>query len=115
MEKQIDRRKLQGPASEAVVNILKELCHEIAEEETSDIDADAWGFLAAKEGKMCRKCFHTYERYHSLHGVLLDNLKKTINSPNSSLSTSAKRPRIESKDLPSSTSATSPNVLVSLL
>ena len=114
MEKQTDRKRLQGSASEAVVNILKELCHEIAEEETSDIDADAWRFLT-KEGKMCRKCFHTYERYHSLHGVLLDNLKKALDSPNSSLSTSTKRPRIEPKDVPSSTSATSPNVLVSLL
>ena len=72
VEKQTNRRKLQGSASEAVVNILKKLCHEI--EETSDIDADAWWSLA-KEGKMCRKCFHAYERYHSLHGVLLDNLK----------------------------------------
>ena len=59
-----DRRSLQSSAFEHVATVWKALLEHIVDQERSDTDIDVDEIVGA--GRMCRKCFTTYEHYQTL-------------------------------------------------
>ena len=112
-----DRRALQGPPSEGVVDAWKAMFENATMQVEIDDDdrlcADT--LLAGGEvpGKMCRKCYSGYERFSKLHKTLHDNVTRATESQMSPI----KRPRVEKRDTSytanlSSQSGDSPSVSV---
>lgn len=62
-----DRRALDAPGSEHVVEVWKAFAED--EEDISD------ELLNESAAKMCRKCFSAYERYSKLHDTIEQNFK----------------------------------------
>ena len=113
-----DRRSLQSSASEHVATVWKALLEHMVDQEGSDTDIDVDEIVSG--GRMCRKCFTAYERYHTLEKSLLSNLKKTLGLLPSTLSSSTKRLRVESRrpaisEQASSSTSVSPDVTVNYL
>ena len=81
-----DRRALQGPPSEGVVDAWKAMFENATMQVEIDDDnrlcADT--LLAGGEvpGKMCRKCYSGYERFSKLYKTLHDNVTRAIESQN---------------------------------
>lgn len=96
-----DRRALQGPPAEEVVDAWKAVFEnvqvDVDEEERLCVDT----LLAGVEvpGKMCRKCFSGYERFAKLHKTLHDNVARAIESQLSQEPQleRRKRPRVEKR------------------
>ena len=96
-----DRRALQGPPAEGVVDAWKAVFENVQVDVDDDYKLCADTLLAGEgaPGKMCRKCFSGYERLSKLHKTLHDNVARAIESQ---LSQEAqverrKRPRLEKK------------------
>jgi len=118
-----DRRALQGPPAEGVVDAWKAMFENATMQVEIDDDdrlcADT--LLAGGEvpGKMCRKCYSGYERFSKLHKTLHDNVTRAIESQMSqeAQQEQIKRPRVEKRDTSytanlSSQSGDSPSVSV---
>ena len=113
-----DRRSLQSSASEHVATVWKALLEHMVDQEGSDTDIDVDEIVSG--GRMCRKCFTAYERYQTLEKSLLSNLKKALGLLPSTLSSSTKRLRVESRrpaisEQASSSTSASPDVTVNYL
>ena len=113
-----DRISLQSSASEHVATAWKALLERIVDQEGSDTDIDLDEIVSG--GRMCIKCFTEYERYQTLEKSLLSNLKKALGVLPSTLSSSTKRLRVESRKpaisaLASSSTFASPDVTVNYL
>ena len=92
-----DRRVLQGTSVEHVVSVWRAMLENAqADVDEGQVDADvilSGGGVPSKAGKMCRKCFAAYDRYHKLHETLQINLAKAVGTQ-SEVSSSSKRPRL---------------------
>ena len=97
-----DRRALQGPPAEGVVDAWKAVFENVQVEIDDDDRLCVDTLLAGGEvpGKMCRKCFSGYERFSELHKTLHDNVTKAIESQMSqeAQQEQRKRPRVEKRD-----------------
>ena len=113
-----DRRSLKSSASEHVATVWKALLEHMVDQEGSDTDIDVDEIVSG--GRMCRKCFTAYERYQTLEKSLLSNLKKALGLLPSTLSSSTKRLRVESRrpaisEQASSSTSAPPDVMVNYL
>lgn len=94
-----DRRALQGPPAEGVVEAWKAVFENVQFDVDNDDRLCADTLLAGGEvpGKMCRKCFSGYERFSKLHKTLHDNVARAIESQLSQEAQQErrKRPRLE--------------------
>ena len=74
-----DRRALQGPPAEEVVDAWKDVFENVQVEVDKDerLCADT---LLVGPGKMCRKCFSGYERFSKLHKMLHENVARVTES-----------------------------------
>ena len=80
-----DRRALQGPPAEGVVDAWKAVLENVQVDVDNDdrLQVCADTLLAGREvpGKMSRKYFSGYERFSKLHKTLHDNVARAIGSP----------------------------------
>lgn len=113
-----DRRALQGPPAEGVVDAWKAVFENVQDDDDR-LCADT--LLAGREvpGKMCRKCFSGYERFSKLHKTLHDNVARAIESQLSQEAQQErrKRPRVEKRDaagLPSQSGESRNSPLISV-
>ena len=118
--KAANRRSLLCAASkERVVPAWKVLFEQAFSLKEPDVDIDTENITGS--GRICRKCFAAFDRYHSLQASLLDNLKKAIDVLEPT-SLGTKRPRLETSCLylpiqqtaASTSSSESPTVAVCL-
>lgn len=90
-----DRRALDTPGSEHVVEVWKAFAED--EEEFEEL-------LSESSAKMCRKCFSAYDRYSKLHDTIKENFKRAAEVLRRAPSSSGaqplpKRPRLGSTRL----------------
>ena len=97
-----DRRALQGPPAEGVVDAWKAIFENVQVDVDNDDRLCADTLLLGGEvpGKMCRKCFSGYERFSKLHKILHENISRAIESQLSQepQQEGRKRPRVEKRD-----------------
>ena len=97
-----DRRALQGPPAEGVVDAWKALLENVQVDLSDDdmLCADTLLTRGEVPGKMCRKCFSSYERFYKLHKTLHENATRAIESQLSQEARQQrrKRPRVEKRD-----------------
>ena len=127
---------MQSTASEGVVLVWKAFLENVLDGEECDGDVDADKLISGggdprQCGRMCRKCFHAYEKFQDLQATLFCNLKKVIEviapaaggtkRPMLDITTPTRRPKhrvllpsIRSQSVASSSqaAATSPDVTV---
>lgn len=96
-----DRRALQGPQAEGVVDAWKIVFENVQQELDEDDVLCADILLAGGEvpGKMCRRCFCGFERLSKLQRTLHKNVARGIESQLSqeAQQEQRKRPRVEKK------------------
>ena len=118
-----DRRRLDGPSSSKVITLWKALVlqyeHPILNNVTVLDNLLSGNGDPSQSGKMCRKCFASYERLVDLTESLRCNLSKFLNAEREEDGpTPAKRPhysttRFPNFHLPNTSTTPSPPVAVS--
>ena len=94
--------------TEAVFNIWKNFAEELNE-----------ALVMRMSLMMCKKCFSTFERYHTLAKLIINNMKKALSVLNQDVELPAiKKPRLDfdvgRESFPSSSSSVPPGGVVSI-